>query len=69
MGISLVEMYFMLKNDEFESDKVEKYQSNFKAGVYFGLFLVALCIYLYVLTYYEILYFCLDSFSVSFCKG
>ena len=52
MGISLVGMYFMLKNDEFESDKVEKYQSNFKAGVYAWLFLVALYIYLYVLTYY-----------------
>ena len=52
MGISLVGMYFMLKNDEFESDKVEKYQFNFKAGVYVWLFLVALYIYLYVLTYY-----------------
>ena len=52
MGISLVGMYFMLKNDEFESDKVEKYQSNFKAGVYAWLFLVALYIYLYVSTYY-----------------
>ena len=52
MGISLVGMYFMLKNDEFESDKVEKYQSNFKVGVYTWLFLVALYIYLYVLTYY-----------------
>ena len=52
MGISLVGMYFMLKNDEFESDKVEKYQSNFKVGVYAWLFLIALYIYLYVLTYY-----------------
>ena len=52
MGISLVGMYFMLKNNEFESDKVEKYQFNFKAGVYIWLFLVALYIYLYVLTYY-----------------
>ena len=52
MGISLVGMFFMLKNDEFESDKVEKYQSNFKVGVYTWLFLVALYIYLYVLTYY-----------------
>lgn len=52
MGISLVGMYFMLKNDEFESDKVEKYQSNCKAGVYVWLFLVALYIYLYILTYY-----------------
>ena len=52
MGISLVGMYFMLKNNEFESDKVERLQSNFKAGVYAWLFLVALYIYLYVLTYY-----------------
>ena len=52
MGISLVGMYFMLKNDEFESDKVEKYQSNFKVGIYAWLFLVALYIYLYILTYY-----------------
>ena len=52
MWISLVGMYFMLKNDEFESDNVERYQSNFKAGVYAWLFLVALYIYLYVLTYY-----------------
>ena len=52
MGISLVGMYFMLKNDEFESNKVEKYQSNFKVGVYAWLFLVALYIFLYVLTYY-----------------
>ena len=52
MGISLVGMYFMLKNDEFESDKVEKYHFNFKAGVYVWLFLVALYIYLYILTYY-----------------
>ena len=52
MGISLVGMYFMLKNDEFESDKVEMYQSNFKAGVYAWLFLVALYIFLYILTYY-----------------
>lgn len=52
MGISLVEMYFMLKNDEFESDKVEMYQSNFKVGVYVWLFLVALYVFLYVLTYY-----------------
>ena len=52
MGISLVGMYFMIKNNEFESDKVEKYQFNFKAGVYVWLFLVALYIYLYVLTYY-----------------
>ena len=52
MGISLVGMYFMLKNDEFESDNVERYKSNFKVGVYAWLFLVALYIYLYVLTYY-----------------
>ena len=52
MGISLVGMYFMLKNDEFESDKVEMYQSNIKVGVYIWLFLVALYIFLYVLTYY-----------------
>ena len=52
MGISLVGMYFMLKNNEFESDKVEKYQFNFKAGVYVWLFLLALYIYLYILTYY-----------------
>ena len=52
MGISLVGMYFMLKNDEFESDKVKFYQFNFKAGVYVWLFLAALYIYLYVLTYY-----------------
>ena len=52
MGISLVGMYFMLKNDEFESDKVEMYQSNFKVGVYAWLFLVVLYIFLYVLTYY-----------------
>ena len=52
LGISLVGMYFMLKNDEFESDKVEMYQSNIKVGVYVWLFLVALYIFLYVLTYY-----------------
>lgn len=52
MGISLVGMYFMLKNDEFESDKVEMYQSNIKVGVYVWLLLVALYIFLYVLTYY-----------------
>ena len=52
MGISLVGMYLMLKNDEFESDKVEMYQSNIKVGVYVWLFLVALYIFLYVLTYY-----------------
>lgn len=52
MGISLVGMYFILKNDEFESDKVEMYQSNFKVGVYAWLFLVALYIFLYILTYY-----------------
>ena len=52
MGISLVGMYFMLKNDEFESDKVEMYQSNIKVGVYVWLFLVALYIFLYILTYY-----------------
>ena len=52
MGIYLVGMYFMLKNDEFESDKVEMYQSNFKVGVYVWLFLVALYVFLYVLTYY-----------------
>ena len=52
MGVSLLGMYFMLKNDEFESDKVEMYQSNFKVGVYAWLFLVALYIFLYVLTYY-----------------
>ena len=52
MGISLVGMYFMLKNDEFESDNVERYKSNFKVGVYAWLFLEALYIYLYVLTYY-----------------
>ena len=48
----LFESHFMLKNDEFESDKVEMYQSNFKAGVYAWLFLVALYIFLYILTYY-----------------
>ena len=52
MGISLVGMFFMLKNDEFESDKVEQYQFNFKIGVYSWLFLIALYIFLYVLTYY-----------------
>ena len=52
MGVSLVGMYFMLENDGFDSDKVEKYQSNFKVGVYAWLFLVALYIDLYVLTYY-----------------
>ena len=52
MGVSLLGMYFMLKNDEFESDKVEMYQSNFKVGVYAWLFLVALYIFSYVLTYY-----------------
>ena len=48
LGISLVGMYFMLKNDEFESDKVEQYQFNFKLGVYSWLFLIAL----YILNYY-----------------
>ena len=52
MGISLVGMYFMLKFDEFERDKIEKYQFNFKLGVYIWLFLIALYIFLYVLTYY-----------------
>ena len=52
LGISLVGMYFMLKNDEFESDKVEQYQFNFKIGVYSWLFLIALYIFLYVLNYY-----------------
>ena len=52
MGISLVGMYFMLKNDEFDSDKIEQYQFNFKLGVYSWLFLIALYIFLYVLTYY-----------------
>ncbi len=52
LGISLVGMYFMLKNDEFESDKVEQYQFNFKLGVYSWLFLIALYIFLYVLNYY-----------------
>lgn len=52
MRISLVGMYFMLKNDEFESDKVEMYQSNIKVGVYVWLFLVVLYVFLYVLTYY-----------------
>lgn len=52
MGISLVGMYFMLKNDEFESDKVEMYHSNIKVGVYVWLFLVVLYVFLYVLTYY-----------------
>ena len=42
LGISLVGMYFMLKNDEFESDKVEMYQSNLKVGVYAWLFLIVL---------------------------
>lgn len=45
LGISLVGMYFMLKNDEFESDKVEQYQFNFKLGVYSWLFLIALYIF------------------------
>ena len=52
LGISLVGMYFMLKNDEFESDKVEQYQFNFKLGVYSWLFLIALYFFLYVLNYY-----------------
>ena len=52
LGISLVGMYFMLKNDEFESDKVEQCQFNFKLGVYSWLFLIALYIFLYVLNYY-----------------
>ena len=51
-SLVFVGMYFMIKNNEFESDKVEMYQSNFKAGVYAWLFLVALYIFLYVLTYY-----------------
>ncbi len=42
MGVSLVGMYFMLKNDEFENDKVEMYQSNLKVGVYAWLFLIVL---------------------------
>ena len=46
MGISLVEMYFML-NNEFESDKVEKYQFNFKAGVYVWLFLMIIYMYMF----------------------
>ena len=47
MGISLVEMYFMLKNDEFESDKVKFYQFNFKAGVYVWLFLMIIYLYMF----------------------
>ena len=42
MGVSLVGMYFMLKNDEFENDKVEMYQSNLKVSVYAWLFLIVL---------------------------
>ena len=47
MGVSLVGMYFMLKNDEFESDKVEVYQSNFKVGVYVWLFLMIIYMYMF----------------------
>ena len=47
MGISLVGMYFMLKNDEFESDKVMFYQFNFKAGVYVWLFLMIIYMYMF----------------------
>ena len=50
--ISPFTMLFWWINNEFESDKVEKYQFNFKAGVYVWLFLVVLYIYLYILTYY-----------------
>ena len=39
MGISLVGMYFMLKNDEFEGDKrVEKYHLILKQAYMFGYF-------------------------------
>ena len=52
MGISLIGMYYIPSSEHYDVDKTKKHQKLFKGALYSWLFLVALYIFLYVLTYY-----------------
>ncbi len=52
MGISLIGMYYIPRSENYDAVETQKHQKLFKGALYSWLFLVALYIYLYVLTYY-----------------
>ena len=52
MGISLIGMYFIPSSENYDETKAQKYQKLYKEALYSWLFMVALYIFLYVLTYY-----------------
>ena len=52
MGISLIGMYYIPSSENYDAVETQKHQKLFKGALYSWLFLVALYIYLYVLTYY-----------------
>lgn len=52
MGISLIGMYFIPSSENYDETKAQKYQKLYKGALYSWLFMVALYIFLYVLTYY-----------------
>ena len=52
MGISLIGIYYIPSSEYYDVDKTKKHQELFQGALYSWLFLVALYIFLYVLTYY-----------------
>ena len=52
MGIMLIGMYYIPSSENYDEAKTQAHKKFFKRGLYSWLFLVALYIYLYVLTYY-----------------
>ena len=52
MGISLIGIYFIPSSENYDEAKTQEHKKLFKGGLYSWLFLVALYIFLYVLTYY-----------------
>ena len=52
MGISLIGMHYIPSSENYDAVETQKHQKLFKGALYSWLFLLALYIYLYVLTYY-----------------
>ena len=52
MGIMLIGMYYIPSSENYNEAKTQEHKKFFKKGLYSWLFLIALYIYLYILTYY-----------------
>ena len=52
IGISLIGMYFVPSSENYDEAKTQEHKKGFKKALYSWLFLIALYIFSYILTYY-----------------